>query len=123
MTSFHGCYQATSFVLHDDLSVTAACAEDAGYFLTGHVETAACEPGGQPDACAGTSGLGKYEGSYCDHGYQMIITEGISCGEALSNCKLNASLNPDLNLYCTWNGHLIHEAEVSGGACDRLSQP
>jgi len=43
MTSFHGCYQSTSFVLHDDLDVTAACAEDSGYYLTGHVEDS-CGP-------------------------------------------------------------------------------
>jgi hypothetical protein len=39
MTSFHGCYQANTFVLHDDLSVSSSCNVEAGYALTGHVES------------------------------------------------------------------------------------
>jgi hypothetical protein len=35
VTSFHGCYAASSFVLADDLGVTSDCWTDAGYALTG----------------------------------------------------------------------------------------
>lgn len=124
MTSFHGCYQATSFVLHDDLSVSAACTEDAGYYLTGHVDSS-CGPQDPPpdDPCAGASGTAEYVGWYCDYGYPMIITQDISCAEALANCQLNSASNPDLSLHCTWGGQPIHESEVSAGACDWLSDP
>jgi hypothetical protein len=124
VTSFHGCYRAPSWKLHADLSVTSDCAEDAGYSVTGFVDEGACEPDAPPaNLCSNASGVGDYIGWYCDLGYPMITTGGISCGEALASCELNASANPDMSFYCTWNGELIHEAELSPGACDWLSDP
>jgi hypothetical protein len=83
-----------------------------------------CEPKDDPESpCAGASGTGHYVGYYCDYGHEFIITPDISCDEALDNCQLNASLNPDLSFYCTWEGQPIHEAEVTAGACDWISGP
>ena len=120
MTSFHGCYHATSFVLNDDLGVTSDCDVDAGYELTGHVNPATLS--GQcdvdpSDPCADASGLGTYIGHYCDLGSPFIITQGISCEDALSNCELNISANPDLNVYCEWNGHFIVQGGPDTSAC------
>lgn len=125
MTSFHGCYQGTSYVLHDDLSATVACTEGQGD-LTSHVNEPECDDPPPPppvSGCDGASGLGEYKGWYCDLGYEFIITPQLSCAEALSNCQLNAGLNPGMSFYCTWNGQFIHEQEVTPGACDWLSAP
>lgn len=47
MTSFHGCYQGTSYVLHDDLSATVACTEGQGE-LSGHVNVPDCDDPAAP---------------------------------------------------------------------------
>ncbi|AKT42625.1 hypothetical protein [Chondromyces crocatus] len=67
MTSFHGCYSSTSFVLHDDLSVAAGCDIDGGYALTGHVEEPSCGPG-TPSCGPELHLLSVYE-SHGNHGW------------------------------------------------------
>ena len=124
LTTFHGCYQGTSYVLHDDLDATVACTDGQGE-LTSHIAAPDCDDPAEPppggDACDGASGLGLYQGWICDSNHNFIITQQISCQEALDNCQLNASSNPALSFYCTWNGQPIHEAEITPGACDALS--
>jgi hypothetical protein len=122
MTSFHGCYHATSFVLNDNLSVTTDCAVDQGYEVTGYVEPATMS-GKCDDPCAHASGLGTYVGSYCDLGHPFIITQDISCKDALSNCELNISLNPDVNLYCEWNDHFIMQGGPDTSSCIGANAP
>jgi hypothetical protein len=120
LTSFNGCYQASSFTLHDDLSVDAACATEAGYEVTSYASDVAgqdCD-GDPADPCAGEAGAGSYVGAFCEVGYPFILTENISCQEALDNCLLNESLNPGYSMHCTWDGKVIHEQEQAAGACD-----
>jgi len=55
MTSFHGCYHGSSFVLNDDLGVTTDC---EGNEVTGYVEPAPsrqCDVPPNPCAYAATS--------------------------------------------------------------------
>lgn len=47
MTSFHGCYQGTSYVLHEDLGATVACTEGEGD-LSGHVNDLDCDDPAEP---------------------------------------------------------------------------
>jgi hypothetical protein len=91
MTSFHGCYHATLFVLNDDLGVTTDCAVDQGDEVTGYVEPAAlrCDLPPNANPCAHASGLGTYVGEYCDEGHPFIITHDISCQDALSTAPRN----------------------------------
>ena len=117
LSSFHGCYQAKSFVLHDDLTVSATCAVDQGYELSSEVFLV-CQD--DPAPCANAQGTGLYKGYMCEGSHNFIITEDISCAEALDNCELNASHNADISYHCTWNGQVIHEKEVTAGACSGL---
>ncbi|MEN9784930.1 MAG: hypothetical protein RLZZ299_194 [Pseudomonadota bacterium] len=61
--------------------------------------------------------LGRYEGSFCPDAL-FIVTEDISRADALANCELNAVLNPDRSVRCTWNGEEILRREVTPGDCD-----
>ncbi|UQA62594.1 hypothetical protein [Polyangium aurulentum] len=120
LTSFNGCYQASSFTLHDDLTVDAACATEAGYEVTSYVADISggdCDDD-PADPCAGKAGTGSYVGSFCEVGYPFILTEDIACGDALDNCLLNESLNPGYSMHCTWNGEVIHLQEQTAGACN-----
>jgi len=126
MTSFHGCYHATSFALNDNLGVTTDCAVDQGYEVTGYVDPAALSDQCDvvpPDPCAHASGLGTYVGHYCDLGYPFITTQNISCKDALSNCELNISLNPGVNLSCDWNGHFLAQGGPDTSSCTRANGP
>lgn len=49
MTTFNGCYQGTSYVLHDDLSATVACTDGQGE-LTSHVSAPDCDDPPPPPA-------------------------------------------------------------------------
>lgn len=122
MTSFHGCYNASSFVLNNDLSVTSDCAVDQGYEDTGFVDpetlSGACGGEDPSDPCAGATGTALYTAYYCDSVGPMIITEDIACDSALLNCQYNISQNPTLSITCEWNGQMIFENELSPGACD-----
>jgi hypothetical protein len=125
MTSFHGCYHATSFVLGADLDVTSDCAVDQGYEVTGTVDPEAlsghCDDGEDP--CANANGPGSYVAYYCDTSSPMIITQHIDCESALQNCEINTSSNPTLSISCQWNGQVIKETELAPGACDGVSPP
>lgn len=79
----------------------------------------ACEDGSA--ACAGLDGLGSYRGYLCDGG--TIATEDISCKDSWANCVLNASVNPDLSITCSWNGVDIFTRELTPGACNDIADP
>lgn len=117
LSTFHGCYQAQSFTLHDDLTVSGTCAVDQGYELSSEVFLA-CQD--DPGPCDGAQGTGLYKGYMCEDSHNFILTEDITCADALENCQLNASLNPDISYHCTWNGQVIHENELTAGVCDGL---
>ena len=51
--------------------------------------------------------LGTYYG-YMNES-QFIMTKNISEKASIENCELNASHNPTLHVYCTWNGKIIYE--------------
>src|SRR5688500_13080916 len=70
------------------------------------------------DACEGLEGLGSYEGFFCAYDGPFILTESISCQDALDNCALNASVNPTESVLCTWNDVVIFTNEVTPGACE-----
>lgn len=118
--SFNGCYHASSWTLHDDLSVESNCATDQGYEVTSYVaDTIGEECDNDPaDPCAGKDGVGYYVGSACEEGHPFIYTPEISCQEALENCLLNESLNPGKSFHCTWGGAVIHLQEQTAGACN-----
>lgn len=135
VASFHGCYAASDFVINADLSSTSNCYTSAGYSHTSYVANSCTytppapppnepptDPGDLPDGCAGKDGLGQYQGYFCEPGLYpqggpFIVTEDITCADALENCALNSSLNPDLNITCTWNGDVIYLNESQMGAC------
>jgi len=132
VSSFHGCYAASDFVINDDLTSSSNCAVEMGYSHTSMVENGCgnpkppkpgdAPPPGDPNACVGKEGLGLYNGFMCEvnqnpNGMAFIITEDISCQDALSNCILNASANPGTSFRCTWNGEEIFLSELQAGAC------
>lgn len=120
LTSFHGCYQATGFVLRDDLGTDAACTEGQGT-LTSHVDEGAIDCESTPpgsNECAGKDGPGVYEFAFCQEEGGWGYTPDISCQEALDNCLLNSSLNPTISMICRWNNEILHLAEKAPAACD-----
>jgi hypothetical protein len=44
-------------------------------------------------------------------------------GAVLSNCALNISLNPDLNLSCEWNGQFLLQGGPDLSACSKVNVP
>jgi hypothetical protein len=119
VTSFHGCYAASDFTIGADLSSSSNCAVDMGYSHTSFVSAGCTDEPTDPGSCAGKDGPGHYEGFFCDPGLiqNFIITEGISCEEALGNCQINAAANPELSIYCTWNGEDLYMVEQQSGVC------
>ena len=51
---------------------------------------------------------GIYRGYFCEEGL-FIETREIPAADALANCGLNASSNPDREVYCTWNDEVIYD--------------
>jgi len=122
VSSFHGCYAAADFQINADLSSSSNCATGMGYVHTSLVTNACTSPTGPNNACAGKAGTGHYEGFFCEpdlypNGGPFIITEDISCEDALANCALNAASNPELSIECTWEGDSIFLSEQQAGAC------
>jgi hypothetical protein len=125
VSSFHGCYAASDFVIGAGLVSSSDCAVDMGYAHTSMVSTTCTDPPAPTNpgsGCAGKTGTGHYEGFVCDAGLYpdggpFIITEDISCKDALANCALNASANPTLSVQCTWNGDVVFTVEKQAGAC------
>jgi hypothetical protein len=132
VSSFHGCYAASDFVINADLTSSSNCAVDMGYAHTNMVANGCSTPNPPdpndpppnplPNNCDGKEGLGLYNGFMCDTsqypgGNPFIITEQISCEDALSNCILNASSNPGYSFRCTWNGEEIYLLELQAGIC------
>ena len=76
-----------------------------------------------PKPCAHASGLGTYVGQDCDEGHPFIITHDISCQDALSNCALNISQNPSMNLSCEWNGQFLLQGGPDPSACTKANVP
>ncbi len=50
-----------------------------------------------------TPTVGTYRAYFNNSTYPNILTEKISQADALANCKLNASSNPNSSVRCTWN--------------------
>jgi hypothetical protein len=122
VSSFHGCYAAADFQINADLSSSSTCSTEMGYAHTSLVATPCTTPPDPSDPCAGKAGGGHYEGFFCEpeqypSGGPFIITEGITCEEALANCKLNGENNPGWSIQCTWDGDIIHTDEQVAGAC------
>ncbi|MDC3956683.1 hypothetical protein [Polyangium jinanense] len=121
LTSFHGCYQATHFTLHDDLQADSSCAIEQGYTQTSHVAEGMLECDDEPegaDSCAGKEAPGVYDFKFCwDQGGSMHTPDS-SCEEALDNCLLNSPLNPDRSVICRFDGEVVHLREVVPGDCD-----
>jgi hypothetical protein len=124
--SFHGCYAASDFVIGANLVSTSNCATEMGYAHTSFVSTSCTTPPPAPPGpegdCIGQMGVGHYEGFICDasmypNGGPFIITENISCLDALANCMLNAEANAGYGILCTWNGEPIHSSGVQSGTC------
>ncbi|TKD03091.1 hypothetical protein [Polyangium fumosum] len=120
LTSFHGCYQATQFTLHDDLQADSSCAVEQGYTQSSHVAESMLECDDEPpaaDPCAGKDDVGNYQFTFCseEQGGGGFVP-GLSCQQALEKCLLNT--NPPLSKICRFNGEVIHKTEVDPGACD-----
>lgn len=120
LTSFHGCYQATHFTLHDDLQADSTCAVEQGYTQTSHVAESMLECDDEPpvaDPCAGKDGVGPYMFTFCSEeqgggGFMPDLT----CQQALEKCLLNP--DPQISMICRFDGEVIHETELVPGACD-----
>lgn len=83
--------------------------------VAGSVDDPDCDDG--PDPCAGLAAPGSYAGRFCGDDGPFILTEDISCAEALENCILNAGANPSLSVECTWKDVVIFTHEVTPDAC------
>lgn len=79
------------------------------------------EPGEATGAgCDGLDGLGVYSGYFCSSDEPFILTEDLSCQDALENCEHNADTNTTLSYVCTWSGVVIHVREVETEECSAL---
>jgi hypothetical protein len=124
--SFHGCYAASDFTIGADLVSSSNCATQMGYAHTSVVSTSCTTPPPAPPGpendCIAKPGVGHYEGFLCNASYYpnggpFIITDNISCPDALANCLLNAEANAGDSILCTWNGEPIHSWGVQPGTC------
>ncbi|HVK66582.1 MAG TPA: hypothetical protein VM694_18995 [Polyangium sp.] len=120
LTSFHGCYQATQFTLHDDLQADSSCAVEAGYTQSSHVAESMLECDDEPptaDPCAGKDGVGNYQWKSCseEQGGGGFFP-GLSCQEALEKCLINP--DPQISKICRFDGEILHKTELVPGACD-----
>jgi hypothetical protein len=50
-----------------------------------------------------------YQGSFCDEG-PFIQSYGVGRGDALANCRVNATLNPERGLRCTYGEEVLYES-------------
>lgn len=68
--------------------------------------------------CDSVLGQGQYRGSFCGS-FAFANTPDSTCQDALTNCESNAQSNPDMSVYCTWQGQEIYRREKTAGACPR----
>lgn len=70
--------------------------------------------------CKTTSGIGQRVLNICyspDDVAPAIISDGMSCQDALDNCKRNADVNSHRSILCHWRGLEIFRRELTVGSC------
>jgi len=50
-----------------------------------------------------------YQGSFCDEG-PFIQSYGVGRGDALANCRVNATLNPERGLRCSYGEEVLYDS-------------